>query len=116
MLKKLAMIDQFHLGKLGRFITMLRSTREGGGSMLDQTIILFGSGMNSGEGGEHSPRNLPLLVAGGHSLGLKHNRHLAFQPGKNPPLANLLVSLANKLGQPLTQFADSTGELQWFSN
>lgn len=111
MLGKLAEIDRFHLSKLARFIGMLKGTAEGEGALLDHTAILYGSGMNSGAGGEHSPRNLPLLVAGGGKLGLRHGKHLAHDPGKGPPLANLLLTLAKAAGAPLTRFADSTGTL-----
>lgn len=111
MLKKLAAIDRFHLSKLGRFLDHLKSTTEGDGVMLDRTITLFGSGMNSGLGGEHSPKNLPLLVAGGAKLGVKLGRHVAFEPDKHPPLSNALVSLVRKTGVAVDKFADSTGDL-----
>lgn len=111
MLKKLAEIDRFHLAKLGRFLGHLKSTVEGDGVMLDRTITLFGSGMNSGKGGEHSPKNLPLLVAGGRKLGIKLGRHLAFDQDQHPPLANVLLSVVQKTGVEATKFADSTGTL-----
>ncbi len=68
MLEKLAIIDRFHLTRLKRFIQFLKQTSEGDQTMLDKTIVVFGSGMNSGEGGDHSPKNLPLIVAGGRVL------------------------------------------------
>lgn len=111
MLTKLAAIDRFHLSRLGRFMGLLKQTPEGDGHMLDRTMLLFGSGMNSGKGGEHSPKNLPTLVAGGHKLGLKHGQHLAFNPDKHPPLANVLLTLVQKMGVPTEQFADATGTL-----
>ena len=111
MLKKLAEIDRFHLTKLGRFMGMLKATGEDEGSVLDRTAIMFGSGMNSGAGGEHSPRNLPLLVAGGGKLGLKLGKHLAHDPAKAPPLSNVLLSLARATGADLAKFSDSTGPL-----
>jgi hypothetical protein len=111
MLAKLAAIDKFHLSRLGRFMGMLKATAEGDGNMLDRTVIVFGSGMNSGAGGEHSPKNLPLLVAGGHKLGLKLGRHLAHDPAKHPPLSNVLLAVAQKMGVEADRFADSTGTL-----
>ena len=111
MLAKLAAIDRFHLGKLGRLMTLLKSSNEGPGSMLDHTMILFGSGMNSGAGGEHSPRNLPLLVAGGSKLGLRHNRHLKFELDRHPPLCNLLLNLARRMDIPMESFSDASGTL-----
>jgi hypothetical protein len=111
MLAKLANIDRFHLSRLGRFMGMLKATREGDGTMLDRTMILYGSGMNSGKGGEHSPKNLPTLVAGGHKLGLKLGQHLAFDADKHPPLANVLLSLVQRMGIETDRFADASGTL-----
>ncbi len=111
MLAKLAVIDRFHLSRLGRFLELLKATSEADGHMLDRTMILFGSGMNSGLGGEHSPKNLPTLVAGGHKLGLKHGRHLAYDVDKHPPLSNVLVTLAERMGSTNPKFSDATGPL-----
>ena len=111
MLAQLSTIDRSFLEKFGRFIGMLKQTTEADGSMLDRTIVLYGSGMNSGAGGEHSPRNLPLLVAGGSKLGIKLGRHLAFDVDDHPPLANVLLSLARQMGCPTDHFADATGTL-----
>ncbi|MCU0717075.1 MAG: hypothetical protein MUD03_13205, partial [Pirellula sp.] len=95
--------------RLKRFLSFLKVTREADGSMLDRTIVVFGSGMNSGEGGDHSPKNLPLLVAGGQKLGLRHNRHVHFEADKNPPLSNLLLELAQRVGIESDEFGDATG-------
>lgn len=111
MLAKLAAIDRFHVSRLARFLDMLTATPEAEGTMLDRTAVLYGSGMNSGKGGEHSPKNLPLLVAGGSRLGLRHNQHLAFDESSHPPLANLLLTLAQATGCEQDRFADATGTL-----
>jgi hypothetical protein len=111
MLAQLAAIDRSFLEKLGRFIGMLKKTAEADGSMLDRTVVLYGSGMNSGKGGEHSPKNLPLLVAGGSKLGVKLGRHLVFDEDKHPPLSNVLLSLAQKVGCETEKFSDATGTL-----
>ena len=111
MLKKLAAVDRGYLERLSRFLTFLKSTDEGGRRMLDHTLLVYGSGMNSGPRGEHSPKNLPLLVAGGAACGLKHGQHLAHDPEKHPPLANVLLSVAAKMGVETEKFADSTGTL-----
>lgn len=108
MLDKLAAIDRFHLSRLKRFLQFLKSTTDGDQSMLERTIVVFGSGMNSGEGGDHSPKNLPLLVAGGQALGLKHGKHLKFQVDQHPPLANLWLELAQRMGVEKGEFSDST--------
>lgn len=86
-LAKLAEIDRFHLGRLERFMRLLKETREQESQMLDRTMILFGSGMYSGMAtGDHSPKNLPPLVAGGRALGFKH--------GKQPRLRSRQASAA----------------------
>jgi hypothetical protein len=110
-LTKLAEIDRFHLSRLGRFMELLKATKEGPGSMLDSTMIFYGSGMNSGTGtGDHSPKNLPILVAGGSRLGLKHGQHVAHSPEKHPPLSNVLMTMMQKMGvEAKVGFSDATG-------
>lgn len=110
MLKSLAAVDRGYLEKLNRFLTFLKTTDEGGRPMLDHTMVVYGSGMNSGPKGEHSPKNLPLIVAGGSAYGLKHGQHIANDPEKHPPLSNVLLSVAQKMGAETPSFSDSTGE------
>lgn len=109
MLRQLAKIDRFHLERLNRFLTFLKSTQEADGTMLDRTLVLFGSGMNSGSGGGHSPKNLPLLLAGGHKLGLNHGQHLAHNEDNHPPLSNVLRTMAEAMDVDASNFSDSTG-------
>ena len=111
MLKKLAAVDRGYLERLGRFLSFLKSTDEAGRPMLDHTMVVYGSGMNSGSNGDHSPKNLPLLVAGGGAWGLKHGQHIAHDPDKHPPLANVLLTVAQKMGVEADRFADSSGTL-----
>jgi len=111
MLSKLAEVDRGYLERLDRFLGFLKSTEEGGRPMLDHTIVVYGSGMNSGEHGDHSPKNLPLLVAGGRAWGFKHGQHLAHDPEKHPPLSNVLLTTIQKMGVEADRFQDSTGTL-----
>lgn len=111
MLDKLAKIDHFHISRLARFLDLMADTAEGDARMIDSTLVMYGSGMNSGEGGEHSPKDLPLLVAGGGRLGLKHAGHVAFDKQNHPPMANVLLTLAQKAGWQGETFADATGTL-----
>ncbi len=111
MLDNLARIDRFHLERLARFMTFLKETEEANANLLDHTIIVFGSGMNSGDRGDHSPKNLPLLVAGGSAWGLHHGQHLAHDEEKHPPLSNALLTVMQKMGVESDQFQDATGTL-----
>jgi len=88
------------------FLAKLRNTREEGGSLLDHSMILFGS--NLGNASNHSVKNLPMLLAGG---GFKHGQHLAFDPDKPPPVSNLYVSMLQRLGIEADRFGSSTGTL-----
>jgi hypothetical protein len=111
MLAKLAAIDRFHLTCLNRFLTLLKSTEEDGHNLLDHTMIVYGSGMNNGDRGGHSQKNLPLLVAGGVAWGLKHGQHLAHDPAKHPPLSNLLLTTIQKMGVEKDKFQEASGTL-----
>jgi hypothetical protein len=111
MLRKLAVIDRFHVSRLARFLDFLKRTPEGGKTMLDHTMVVYGSGA----GDTHTPTNLPLVVAGGSAWGLRHGRHLAHDPKKHPPLTNVFVTLAQKMGLETDQFQDATGTLTGLS-
>jgi len=111
MLKQLGQVDRDYLARLARFLDFLKATDEGGQSLLDSTMVVYGSGMNSGARGDHSPKNLPLIVAGGKSLGLTHNQHLAHDPEDHPPLSNVLLTTIRKMGVETENFQDATGTL-----
>jgi hypothetical protein len=115
MLNKLAGVDRFLLSRLERFISFLKATPEENGTMFDRTIIVYGSGMNSGETGDHSPKDLPLLLAGGKSLGLRHGQHLQFDKNAHPPMANVFVNVAQAMGVETDKFNDATGTLSGLS-
>lgn len=89
------------------FLARLKETREQGTPLLDRTAVFFGS--NLGNASSHSTRNLPVLLAGG---GFRHGQHLAFAPDQAPPLANLYVSLLQRLGVRADRFGSSTGTLR----
>lgn len=104
---KLAKINQFHVSLFAEFLAKLKATKEGSGSLLDHSLILYGSGM--GNPNVHDHTNLPILVAGGAAGGMKGGRHIRFD--KPMPLANLHLTLLDKVGVRLDKFADSTGKL-----
>lgn len=104
---KLAKINQFHVSLFAEFLAKLKATREGNGSLLDHSLYLYGSGM--GNPNVHDHTNLPILVAGGAAGGMKGGRHIRFREAT--PLANLHLTLLDRVGVRLDKFADSTGKL-----
>jgi hypothetical protein len=105
---KIVEIEQMKL--LRDLLAKLKENKEEGVSLLDRTTLFLGS--NLGDGSSHSVKNLPVLVAGG---GFKHGQHLAFDPQNPPPLANLFVSMLQRLGLPVDKFSTSTGTLTGLS-
>lgn len=104
---KVAKINQFHVSLFSEFLQKLESTREGDGSLLDQVLYLYGSGM--GNPNVHDHVNLPILVAGGAAGKMQGGRRLS---SKEPlPLANLHLTLLEKVGVRLDSFADSNGKV-----
>jgi hypothetical protein len=104
-LKQLAVVELAHTNAFGHFLRRLKDSKEGGSNLLERTSILLGSHMHSGS---HDNRNLPTLLAGG---GFNHGQHLAFDPDHNYPLANLFVSMLQRLGIDVDHFASSTGTM-----
>lgn len=108
LVSELVAIESFQVERLSRCLKKLDSIKEPNaeGSMLDHTIVLFGSGM--GYGGTHSNRNLPVFVAGG---GFKHRGHVdaSDNSGKSMPLCNLYVTLMQRFGIERDSFNTSTG-------
>jgi len=105
---RMAKINQFHVSLFAEFLGKLKSTPEGNGSLLDHSLYLYGSGM--GNPNVHDHRNLPILVAGGAAGGMKGGRHIKFK--KPTPLANLHLTLLDKVGVRLDSFADSQGKVE----
>jgi hypothetical protein len=106
-IEKLVKIQSYHVGLFARFLEKLKSTPDGDGSLLDNSIILFGSNMSNSNLHNHFP--LPNLVAGGACGKLKGGRHLRYDD--HTPIANLLLTLLEKGGMPMESIGDSTGDL-----
>jgi len=110
LLKQIAAVDRTYIDRLTHFLGLLKATKEGDGCMLDNTMVLYGSGMNNGKGGGHSAKNLPLLLAGGRNLGIKQGQHLRFEVDSTP-MSNLLLTMLQKMGIEQDRYMDSTGTL-----
>ena len=128
--KNFGVYCRFISEELGRFIQRLKATPEPGGegNMLDNTVVLFGSASSA----FHLSRNYPLILAGGKRMGYQHGQYLNYGPerpqggpwlgGREPwqqesshedvPLANLFVTMLQRLGVETTKFADSTGVVE----
>src|SRR5258705_1409148 len=100
-------INRYHTQLFSGYLAKLRATPDGDGSLLDHMIILYGSGISNST--RHSGDNLPLLVVGGGAGRLKGGRHLAYSD--KPTMANLLVTLMDKLDVPVERLGGSTGKL-----
>ena len=107
-LAKIAKINTFHLSLFTSFLQKLKATPDGDGSLLDHSVYLYGSGI--GNSSTHDHENLPILVAGGTEAGLKGGRHIRYEKGTN--LANLHLTLLDRVGVHLDSFMDSTGQVQ----
>jgi hypothetical protein len=104
---RMAKINQFHVSLFAEFLEKLKATPEGDGSLLDHSLYLYGSGM--GNPNVHDHVNLPILVAGGAAGKMRGGRHIRYE--KPTPLANLHLTLLDKVGVRLDSFADSQGKV-----
>ena len=106
-LAKLTKVNTHHMSLFASFLEKLRSTPDGDGSLLDHSVIVYGAGMS--DSNSHSPYNLPIALLGGAAGQLQGGRHLVYP--ERTPLANLHVSLLDKLGTPIERIGDSDGPL-----
>jgi hypothetical protein len=109
-LEKLAKINVFHLQAFARFLEKMQSTPDGDGSLLDHSMIIYGAGMSNSNA--HDPTNLPILLAGGGAGLIRSGRHVRL--AEEAPLANLHVTLLDKMGVPIDRLGDSTGQVLRF--
>jgi hypothetical protein len=100
-------INRYHTELFSKYLAKLRSTTDGDGSLLDHMTIMYGSGISNSN--RHSGDNLPILVVGGGAGKLQGGRHLTY--ADKPTLANLLVTLMDKLDVPVEKLGGSTGRL-----
>jgi hypothetical protein len=101
----LVKLNTYHVSLFGKFLDKLRATPDGDGSLLDHSLILFGSGMS--ESNVHSRLDIPTLLCGGV---IKGNRHIKAAP--ETPFANLLLGVAQKFGVEMEKFGISTQRLE----
>jgi hypothetical protein len=107
LIAQMSKINVYHAKLFSGYLTKLQATPDGDGSLLDHMTILYGSGISNST--KHSGDNLPLLVVGGGAGRLKGGRHLKYSGA--PTMANLLVTLMDKLDVPVERLGGSTGKL-----
>jgi hypothetical protein len=106
-LESLSKINAYHVSLAAHFLERLKATPDGDGSLLDHSLVLYGSGMSNSNVHNHSPP--PVFVAGGAAGRLKGGRHLLYP--ENTPMSNLLLSILQKSGVNVDSVGDSTGPL-----
>lgn len=104
---KIRDINRFHVAQLGYFLERLKSIPEGDGTLLDNCMILYGSGLS--DGNRHNNENLPILLAGRGGGTIDPGRHVPLST--ETPLCNLFLSMLDRMGAPAPFIGDSTGEL-----
>lgn len=105
-------INIWHVQQYAYMLEKMKAIKEGGGTLLDNAMVLFGGGMR--DGNAHSPYNLPLVLAGRGGGTLATGRHLAYQ--EKTPLCDLYQGMLTRVGAPVTRFGDSDGELPGLSD
>ncbi|RMG15979.1 MAG: DUF1552 domain-containing protein [Bacteroidetes bacterium] len=106
-MKQYELINRWHIEQVAYFLNRLQSIPEGDGSLLDHSMVLFGSGLRNGN--KHAEENLPIILAGGGGGRIRSGQHLTFP--ENTPLANLYLTMAQVMGIQLRGFADASGTL-----
>jgi len=107
LIAQMSKINRYHAQLFSQYLAKLRATPDGDGTLLDHTTILYGAGISNSQ--RHSGNNLPLMLVGGGSGRIKGGRHLKYT--ENPMMANLLVTLMDKMDVPVDHVGGSTGKL-----
>lgn len=107
-LAKLTKINTFHVELFAKFIARLKATPDGDGNLLDRSMILYGCGI--ADSNRHTHEKLPVLIMGGANGGVQTGRHIAMK--EDTPVANVFLSMMDRMGVEKTSFGDSTGKLE----
>jgi hypothetical protein len=111
-LRQYQIINRWHVEQYAYLLRKLRGMKERESSVLDNSMILFGSGIRDGD--QHSPHNAPLVLAGRAGGRIAAGQHLVYE--KDSPMSNLYVSMLDAFGTPVDRFADSTAPLRGVLN
>ena len=110
-ISKTQQIDQHHVKSFAYLVKRLNETQDGDGTLLDHTMLLYGSSIR--DGNVHDHHDLPLVLVGGKSVDIKGGRHLRYKP--ETPMNNLLLTMLDKSGVPAETLGDSTGKVDQLS-
>jgi hypothetical protein len=105
--QKIAKINRFHTTQMAYFLKKLKAVKEGSGSLLDQCMVVYGSGI--ADGNSHAHDNLPVLLAGGGGGTLHPGRHVKLE---KQPMTNLYLAMLDRMGASVPRLGDSTGKLE----
>lgn len=112
MIEKVTQINCYHVEQFAYFIGKMKATPDGDGTLLDHSLVLYGSGLS--DGNRHQHNDLPVLIAGGACGSLKTGRHVNYE--KETPMNNLFVTALDRMGVPTEKLGDSTGTLEHLSD
>jgi hypothetical protein len=112
LIEKVTQINRFHVEQFARFIAKLQSTPDGDGTLLDHTIVTYGSGL--ADGNKHQHENLPVALFGRGCGSIRTGRHVQYPNGT--PMANLQIALLDRMGARIENFGDANGELKYLSD
>jgi hypothetical protein len=108
-LEKIRLINRFHMTAFVHMLERLRNSKEGDSTVLDRSLIVYGSG--NSDGNKHNHDDLPVLLVGKGGGTVRGGRHVEYPKDKDTPLCNLFLSLAERFGVDAPRFGDSTGKL-----
>jgi hypothetical protein len=108
LIEHMSKINCYHAELFSKYVAKLRATPDGDGSLLDHMMILYGAGISNSQ--RHAGDNLPIMLIGGGTGTLKGGRHIVYK--EKPSMANLLVTIMDKMGFPVEKVGGSDGKLQ----
>lgn len=108
MMEKVAQINVYHVQQFAAWVEKLKSIREGDSTLLDNSLIVYGSGLS--DGNRHTHEDLPTLIAGRAGGRIRTGRHVVYR--KETPMANLFLTMMDVMGVRMDHFGDSTGRLE----
>ncbi|MGA8599464.1 MAG: DUF1552 domain-containing protein [Bryobacteraceae bacterium] len=111
LMDKVAAINTYHMQQFAYFLQKLKQTKEASGSLLDRTMVVYGSGIS--DGNRHNHDNLPVLLAGGTNV-FRSGRHVKFD--HDVPVTSLYLSVLDTMGVPTERFGDSQGQINYLSD